>query len=119
GRGIAHVDGKVVFVTGALPGERVVALRTPRRRGYDEAQTVEVLDASRARVQPACAHFGVCGGCAMQHADHATQLELKQRTLSDNLARIGRVTPREWFEPVPGPVWGYRRRARLSARFVD
>ena len=119
GRGIAHVDGKVVFVTGALPGERVVALRTPRRRGFDEAETVEVLEPSAARVEPACAHFGVCGGCAMQHADHATQLALKQQTLVDNFARIGRVTPREWFEPITGPVWGYRRRARLSARFVD
>lgn len=119
GRGIAHVDGKVVFVAGALPGERVVALRTPRRRGFDEAETVEVLDASVGRVAPGCAHFGVCGGCALQHADHATQLAIKQRALADNLARIGRVEPRQWFEPLTGPTWGYRRRARLSARFVD
>ena len=119
GRGIAHVDGKVVFVSGALPGERVVAVRTPRRGGFDEATTVEVLEAAPGRAQPACAHYGVCGGCALQHANAATQLEVKQRALADNLARIGRVQPAQWFAPITGPAWRYRRRARLSARFVD
>lgn len=119
GRGIAHIDGKVVFVSGALPGERVVALRRPRRRGFDEATTVEVLEPAPGRVQPACEHFGLCGGCSLQHADAATQRTLKQQALADNLNRIGKVAPTEWFEPVTGPVWGYRRRARLSSRFVD
>lgn len=119
GRGIAHVDGKVVFVSGALPGERVVALRRPKRRGFDEATTVEIIEPAPGRTLPACIHYGLCGGCSLQHADAATQRTLKQQALADNLSRIGRVVPAEWFEPVIGPVWGYRRRARLSSRFVD
>ena len=119
GRGIAHVDGKVVFVSGALPGERVVALRTPRRGGFDEATTIEVLEAAPGRAAPACPHYGICGGCALQHADAATQLAVKQRALADNLSRIGRVEPAEWYAPISGPAWHYRRRARPSARFVD
>ncbi|MEX0900182.1 MAG: 23S rRNA (uracil(1939)-C(5))-methyltransferase RlmD [Gammaproteobacteria bacterium] len=119
GRGIAHVDGKVVFVSGALPGERVVALRRPRRRGFDEATTIEILTSAAGRVQPSCTHFGLCGGCSLQHADAATQRALKQQALADNLARIGKIAPADWFEPITGPVWHYRRRARLSARFVD
>ncbi len=119
GRGIAHVDGKVVFVSGALPGERVVALRRPRRRGFDEATAVEIIESAPGRTSPACAHYGLCGGCSLQHADPATQRALKQQALADNLTRIGKVAPSEWFEPLTGPVWGYRRRARLSSRFVD
>lgn len=119
GRGIAHVEGKVVFVSGALPGERVVALRRPKRRGFDEATAVEIVEAAPGRTRPACTHFGLCGGCSLQHADAATQRALKQQALADNLARIGKVKPAEWFEPVAGPEWGYRRRARLSSRFVD
>src|SRR5690606_3130021 len=119
GRGIAHVDGKVVFVTGALPGERVRALRTPRRRGFDEATTVEVLEAAPGRAEPVCPHYGLCGGCALQHADAAAQLAIKQQSLADNLARIGKVTPADWYAPITGPTTRYRRRARLSARFVE
>ena len=119
GRGIAHVDGKVVFVSGALPGERVIALRRPGRRGFDEATTVEILESAPGRAQPGCPHYGLCGGCSLQHADASTQRALKQQALNDNLARIGNVAPVEWYEPVAGPTWGYRRRARLSSRFVD
>ena len=71
GRGVARWPdgsaGKTVFVAGALPGERVTARQTARSRHFDEAETVEVLQASPDRVAPRCAHFGVCGGCALQH----------------------------------------------------
>ena len=67
---------------------------------------------------PRCAHFGVCGGCALQHLDPAAQIAAKQKELADNLERIGKVTPDEWLPPLLGPVWGYRRRARLSSRYV-
>ena len=70
GRGVARrPDGKAVCVAGALPGERVMASQTGRHRSFDEAKTVEVLDAAPERVAPRCAHFGVCSGCAMQHYD--------------------------------------------------
>ena len=110
--------GKTVFIAGALPGERVSFRRTSFHRSHDEAELVELLEASPRRVTPRCAHFGVCGGCALQHLDPAAQLEAKQKELAENLARIGHVTPDEWLPPLLGPVWGYRRRARLSSRYV-
>jgi len=114
GRGIARIDGKTVFVDGALPGERVRLSVFKRRRTFDEASLVEVLKASPDRVAPACAHFGVCGGCSLQHLSPAAQVDAKQRQLLDNLERIGRVKPRHVLEPIRGPAFGYRRRARLG-----
>ena len=118
GRGIARVDGKAVFIEGALPGERVKFRVFKRRRQLDEAGLVEVLRASPDRVVPKCAHFGVCGGCSLQHLAPAAQLAAKQRQLLDNLERIGRVRPRRVLEALEGPVWAYRRRARLGVKYV-
>ena len=118
GRGIARIDGKTVFVDGALPGERVRLSVFKRRRTFDEASLVEVLTASPDRVTPACAHFGVCGGCSLQHLSPAAQVDAKQRQLLDNLERIGRVKPRHVLEPIRGPAFGYRRRARLGVKYV-
>jgi 23S rRNA (uracil1939-C5)-methyltransferase len=111
-------DSKTVFVAGALEGERVRFQRTARHRQHDEAQLLEVLDASPSRVEPRCAHFGLCGGCALQHLAPSAQLASKQRELAETLERIGKVTPREWLAPIEGPTWGYRRRARLGAKYV-
>ena len=119
GRGVARVDGKTVFISDALPGERVLASRVSRRRSHDEAVLVEVLEASPDRVEPRCPHFGVCGGCSLQHMAPAAQLAAKERTLHDNLARIGKVAAANRWAPIAGPHWGYRRRARLGARQVD
>jgi 23S rRNA (uracil1939-C5)-methyltransferase len=113
-----EASGKTVFVSGALPGERVSFRRTGFHKSHDEATLVEVLEASPQRVAPRCAHFGVCGGCALQHLDPMAQLAAKQKELADNLERIGHVTPGEWLPPLLGPTWNYRRRARLSSRFV-
>lgn len=110
--------GKTAFVPGALPGETVRFRRTRRHRQHDEAELVEVLAASPDRVVPPCPHFGVCGGCALQHLAPAAQLAAKRAELESSLARIGRVAPATWLEPLAGPVWNYRRRARLSARYV-
>lgn len=110
--------GKTVFVAGALPGERVSFRRRSFHRSHDDAELVDVLEASPRRVVPRCAHFGTCGGCALQHLEPGAQLEAKQKELAENLARIGQVTPAQWLPPLLGPVWGYRRRARLSSRYV-
>jgi 23S rRNA (uracil1939-C5)-methyltransferase len=118
GRGVARIDGKTVFVDGALPGERVRLSVYKRRRTFDEALLVEILSASPDRVTPACAHFGICGGCSLQHLSPAAQLDAKQRQLLDNLERIGRVKPRHVLEPIRGPAFGYRRRARLGVKYV-
>jgi len=110
--------GKAVFVAGALPGETITFRRTRAHRQHDEAELVEVLTAAPERVTPRCAHFGVCGGCALQHLSAQAQLAAKHQELRDNLERMGKVSPRTWLEPLRGPVWNYRRRARLGAKFV-
>jgi len=119
GRGVAHVNGKAVFVAGALAGERVRLRFTGKHRHYDEAAVEEVLRASPDRVAPRCAHFGVCGGCALQHLDPAAQIAAKQRVLLENLERIGKVTPATVLPPLTDQPWGYRRKARLSVKFVE
>jgi 23S rRNA (uracil1939-C5)-methyltransferase len=119
GRGVARHEGKAVFVDGALPGERVRAERTRRSRHHDEARTLEVLVASPDRVAPRCAHFGTCAGCTLQHLDPAAQIRAKERSLLENLARIGDVAPARVLPPLAAEPWGYRRRGRLSVRHVE
>jgi 23S rRNA (uracil1939-C5)-methyltransferase len=116
--GVVRGAGKTVFVAGALPGERVTFRRRSFHKSHDEADLVEVLQPSPHRVAPRCAHFGVCGGCALQHLEPVAQLEAKQKELAANLERIGNVAPERWLDPLLGPHWNYRRRARLSSRFV-
>jgi 23S rRNA (uracil1939-C5)-methyltransferase len=119
GRGVATYADKRVFVRGALPGERVLARITRVNRRYDEGEALEIIEASSHRIDPRCPHFGLCGGCSLQHLDAAQQIESKHNTLVQNLVRIGKVTPDEWWEPLTGPAWGYRRKARLSVRYVQ
>ncbi len=118
GRGIARIDGKAVFVEGALPGELVTITTQKRKPTFDLARADAVLQSNAARVEPRCPHFGVCGGCSLQHFDAAAQVAAKQRTLEDALWRLGRVRPALLLPPVHGPSWEYRHRARLSVRHV-
>ncbi|UCC13294.1 MAG: 23S rRNA (uracil(1939)-C(5))-methyltransferase, partial [Gammaproteobacteria bacterium] len=118
GRGVAKTDGKTLFVDGALPGEVVDAVRVRRRRNFDEGRVTSLLVPAAERVEPVCAHFGMCGGCSLQHLAGEAQLGAKQRTLRENLRRIGDVEPKRFFQPISGPSVGYRRRARLGVRFV-
>ena len=108
----------MVFVEGALPGERVAAEIVKRKPSYDVARAVRVVTPSPDRVVPRCPHFGVCGGCTLQHASEALQVAAKQRALEEALARIGRVKPDVLLPPIAGSAWGYRDRARLSVRDV-
>ncbi|KGM57513.1 23S rRNA methyltransferase [Lysobacter arseniciresistens ZS79] len=126
GRGVARRPskapgeaGKAVFIAGALPGERVMAVQTGRHRSYDEARTVEVLQAAPERVEPRCEHFGTCGGCALQHYDEEKQIHAKQRVLLENLERIGHVKPQAVLPPLVDAAWGYRRKGRFSVRRVE
>ena len=119
GRGVARKpDGKVVFVEGALPGERVAVRIRHEGRSFDVGSVTDLLDASSGRRVPRCPHFGVCGGCATQHADARTQMAAKQRWLQDSLQRIGKVAPEMMLPIIYGEEWGYRHRARLSVRRV-
>lgn len=123
GQGVARRrDGKVVFVEGALPGERV-RVRVNRRKGqWEQATVTEILRESSQRVRPRCPHFGLepgsCGGCKLQHLDPAAQVAAKQRVLEDNLWHLARVRPEQLMPALHGPAWGYRTRARLSVRYV-
>lgn len=120
GRGVArNAEGKVVFVEGALPGETVEAELLRGKRSYDVMRAVAILRESAARRTPRCPYFGVCGGCATQHADARTQVAAKQRWLEDCLERIGKVRAGSLLRPLYGEEWGYRHRARLSVRYVE
>jgi len=118
GRGVAHLDGKTVFVDGAITGERVECSVYKKKPNYELAQVHRVQRASASRVAPGCAVFGVCGGCTMQHIDTRTQIAAKQRVLEECLARIGKVTAETLLAPIHGLPWRYRSRARLSVRLV-
>ena len=118
GRGVAALEGKTVFVAGALVGEEVRFQRRKFRRNFDEAELVEVLQPARERIEPRCEVFGRCGGCVMQHITDEQQRQIKFEALRDGLERIGKVEPAAWLEPLGGPVWHYRRRARLAVKDV-
>jgi 23S rRNA (uracil1939-C5)-methyltransferase len=119
GVGVARQhDGKALFIPDTLPGERVRYMRTQCRRDYDQGRLLEVLEPAAERVPPRCPHFGYCGGCSLQHLAPEAQLALKQRWLLESLARIGGVQPERVLPALTGPVWHYRRRARLAVRHV-
>lgn len=118
GRGVARVEGKTLFVDGALPGERVTARFVARHRRYDEAVAGQVQEASADRVEPRCPHFGVCGGCSLQHMSADAQIRAREQAVLEVLEHVGRVRPGRILEPVRAGPWGYRRKARLSAKHV-
>lgn len=118
GRGIARIGGKAVLIHGALPDEEVSFTYTGRHNKHDEGQAEAIHRSSADRVAPGCAHFGICGGCNLQHLDTARQIVSKQDFLLDNLSRIGRVRPEQILEPLTGPYWGYRHKARLGVKYV-
>ncbi|HSQ73189.1 MAG TPA: 23S rRNA (uracil(1939)-C(5))-methyltransferase RlmD [Rubrivivax sp.] len=122
-QGVAHrADGKVVFIEGALPGERVQVSVARKKNQWEQGQMSELGRESAQRVRPGCPHFGLhagaCGGCKMQHLHPAAQVAVKQRVLEDNLWHLAKVRPDRILRPIEGPAWGYRDRARLSVRYV-
>ncbi|MCG5493914.1 23S rRNA (uracil(1939)-C(5))-methyltransferase RlmD [Ectothiorhodospira variabilis] len=118
GRGVTRVDGKAVFVDGVLPGETVTFRYTRRSRRYDEGRVDQVLEASNDRVEPRCPHFGVCGGCVLQHMDPSAQVRAKEQAMLENLKHLGSVSPERVLTAITGPRWGYRRKARLGVKHV-
>jgi 23S rRNA (uracil1939-C5)-methyltransferase len=118
GRGVARVDGKTVFVDGALPGEEVSFLYTRRARNHDEGRGSALHSVSVHRVEPKCAAFAICGGCSLQHLAPEQQILAKQQSLLDNLQRIDKVQPERVLDALTGPVWGYRNKARLGVKYV-
>jgi 23S rRNA (uracil1939-C5)-methyltransferase len=124
-RGVGHLadnedgtQGKVVFVEGALPGERVSFETLRKKKNWESGRMVTLARASSMRVEPKCPEFDNCGGCSMQHLEPSAQVAMKQRVLEDNLWHIGKVKAETIMRPMYGPTWGYRYRARLSVRYV-
>lgn len=118
GRGVARIDGKAVFISGALPGEDVEFSYTEIHRDYAEGKVETVHVAVPNRVEPGCPHYHLCGGCSLQHLAEASQIEEKEKLLVEQLRRIGKLDAVPLWEPLRGPLWGYRRKARLSVKDV-
>ena len=118
GRGVAHVEGKAIFIEGALPGEIVEYSSFKKKPSYEQATATRILKSSFMRVSPRCAYFGLCGGCSMQHLEAGAQVAAKQRVLEDNLWHIGKVRAEAILPAIYGPAWGYRHRARISVKYV-
>ena len=118
GRGISHIDNKIIFTRGALPGEKVIASRTLSRAKYEEADVTEILEPSIDRIEPKCAVYGICGGCSFQHLSSKNQISAKQDWLQSAFKGQAKVDPEEWLKPMQIGGWGYRRKARLGVRFV-
>ena len=122
-QGVAHrEDGKVVFVEGALPFEKVRANIHRKKNNWEQGTLLELVHESSQRVRSACPHFGLhagaCGGCKMQHLEASAQVAVKQRAMENNLWHLAKVKPENILRPIYGPAWGYRYRARLSVRDV-
>lgn len=118
GRGVARHEGKALFVEGGLPQERVVYSSYRRKPNYEMATAIRILTSNALRVEPRCKHFGICGGCSMQHLDASGQAAAKQRVLEDAFRHLAHMRPELVYPAIHGPAWAYRTRARLSVRLV-
>src|SRR6185295_6141456 len=118
GRGVTTIEGKTAFIHGALPGETVICKITHAHKRYFEGQVISVTTSAPDRTTPECAHFGICGGCRLQHVSMAQQLRYKEASVLEQLTHFGKVKPHALLPPISGSPWGYRHKARLGVRFV-
>lgn len=118
GRGIAHINGKTIFLENALPEEEISFVYTRQRNKFAEAKATAILKASDDRVTPRCSHFNICGGCSLQHLQHAKQIFYKTKTLQEQMLHFGNQHINTFAPPIIGPTWGYRSRARLAVKYV-
>jgi len=119
GRGISRYEEKILFVLGALPGEKVRVKYTRAYNRYSEGIALEVLESpSKERAPAPCPYFGLCGGCQIQHLAPDAQIMHKQALLQEQLTQAN-VFPEQWLPPLVGPMTGYRQKARLAVRYVD
>ncbi len=118
GRGVTHVDGKAVFIDEALPGEQLEFIYTDMRKDFAEGKVETLLTRAPERTEAECPHYGRCGGCSFQHVINAEQIKMKQCLLVEQFQRIGKVSIDEFWDPLTGPYWGYRRKARMGVKYV-
>lgn len=118
GEGVARLEDFVIFVPFVLVGEVVEAEITEVKKSFARAHLRRVVQAAPARVTPACAHFGACGGCQYQHVEYAEQLRWKRKQIADLFQRIGAVDPAVVSEVVPCPQpYGYRNRIMIRSQW--
>lgn len=115
GQGVARIDDFVVFVQGALPGQKVRALVTKVKKSYAEARTLQVLEQSPFSVEPWCRHFGECGGCLLQNLDYEKQIEFKGQQVKELLERVGGFKGFEFLPTLPSSdIYYYRNKMEFS-----
>ncbi|MBM3847306.1 MAG: class I SAM-dependent RNA methyltransferase [Verrucomicrobia bacterium] len=118
GEGVCRLGGFVVFVPGAIPGEKILAEITEIKKQFARGRLIQVIDPSPDRTAPGCRHFGLCGGCQYQHIRYERQLEIKRKQVADLLQRIGKLPPRLVDPVVPCPQpYGYRNRIMIRSQW--
>jgi len=118
GRGISHIDNKIIFIDNAITGEKVRFRILKKKKELLFAKSIDIKNPSSQRVKPECGVYGVCGGCSMQHIEISSQLALKQKSYEDTLRHVGKIKPNEILRPIFGPEMHYRHKARLRVKFV-
>jgi 23S rRNA (uracil1939-C5)-methyltransferase len=118
GRGIGHLNEKIIFVDNALIGETVCFKVLKKKKNILFARSEEILNESTQRVKPICSVYGICGGCSMQHFEMSTQLAYKQKSFEETLQHVGKVRPETILSPISGPLHSYRHKARFRVKFV-
>lgn len=116
---IAKVDNEIIFVEGKVaPGDICDLQILKSKKSFKQAKAIHIQPKSKFRIEPKCAHFGICGGCKWQHVSYETQLAFKQKQVKDNLERIGKVSLPE-FRPIIGSQQEYFYRNKLEFTFSD
>ena len=118
GKGVAHDEGKAVFIPFTIDGERITANIVREKKQFAEGELVELLEPSPERATPECPYFGRCGGCSYQHISYAHQLELKTRQVEQAMRRIGRLAEPPMGPMVPSPL-PYQYRNRITVHVQD
>lgn len=118
GKSIARVEGKVIFISGAIPGDVVNLRITKSKKDWAEARVLQIVEPSPHRLEPFCKHFGVCGGCKWQMLPYEKQLEFKQQEATQHLQRIGKIESGEWL-PICGSDQTTRYRNKLEFTFSN
>ncbi|MCX6372605.1 MAG: 23S rRNA (uracil(1939)-C(5))-methyltransferase RlmD [Actinobacteria bacterium] len=120
GQGVARLDEFVLFVRGAVPGDRVRVKVTRRKKSHAEARVIEILTPSPRRIAPVCEHADDCGGCEWQTLTYEAQLEFKQQQVVESLQRLGHLDGFE-LEPIRGmhDPWRYRNKMEFSFGEAD
>ena len=119
GVGTSTINNKKVLIPGSLIGETIKLKIIKNNAHQISAEIDEILTVSAQRQTPECPHYGVCGGCQLQHMSYAYQLALKQKIAEETLASVAAQQPQMWLEPMPSNPTHYRRKARLSAKYVE